>query len=533
MVGVVSYILAASQVNQLAIEFFSFMAEEIANYADGQWNLLVDNNVVGNSFMEEAAKQAVENFSRSMLKSDTQVIFALNQTGSLVMNVGPATPTDSERQALMQYITNQSNEFINNILIENRLRTAYTISCIPFSWQIFVTEERQLFYGKVEAIFRTSIFILIGTLTGGTIILFVITAYLTKPIEAVVKTLKQIIDSNNLKDKVPVYYNDEIGQLSNTFNDMLTVISAAYDQIKEYAIDAAVAKKREMKIRNIFQLYVPKDVIDEVFTNSEKMLIGNNRNVAILFSDIRSFATISENMTPEALVHSLNRYFETMVNIIMEKNGIVDKYIGDAIMAMFGAPISHGNDSLSSVQVALKMMDALKEFNATQINLGAPEFKIGVGINYGIVTVGNIGCDKKMNYTVIGDAVNLASRLEGLTKIYKEPVLFAESVYENVKNDILCRMIDKVAVKGKNQGVPIYTARVSLSKDEEEVWNYHNEAVFLYYERQFNEALNYFEKALIISPLDPVINRFKERCSIYIKNPPPDNWNGVEIMTEK
>ncbi|MDR0562167.1 MAG: HAMP domain-containing protein [Spirochaetaceae bacterium] len=532
MVGVASYLLAAASVTHLAVEFFDFMSEEITNYASGQWNLLVENKAVGNPFMEDAAKQAVENFSRSILRSDTQVIFALDTAGEIAMLVGPSSPTDPEREALSQYIRAESRQFIT-IKLGNITRVAYTIPFSTFSWQIFVTEERSKFYNRVEDIFKTSLGILIGTLLGGTLILLIMARYLTTPIEGVVKIIQQIIDSNDLNKRVPVFYKDEVGQLSITFNQMLGIISAAYEQMKQYAFDAAVAQKREMKIRNVFQLYVPKDVIDEVFVNPEKMLVGNNRDVSILFSDIRSFTTISESMAPDDLVNSLNRYFSIMVNIIMDRNGIVDKYIGDAIMAIFGAPISHKNDSLSSVTAGLEMMRSLEEFNKNQISLGAPEFRIGVGINYGVVTVGNIGCDKKMNYTVIGDAVNLASRLEGLTKKYKEPVLFAESVYEHVKNDIPCRMIDRVAVKGKTLGVPIFTARLSLTPKEQEIWKYHNEAAILYYEQRFQEALPYFEKALKILPEDLAAQRFEERCRVYIKNPPPADWDGVEIMHEK
>jgi class 3 adenylate cyclase/HAMP domain-containing protein len=532
MVGVASYLLAAASVNRLAVEFFTFMAEEITNYADSQWNLLVENNAVGNPFMEDAAKQAVENFSHSILRSDTQAVFALDKTGGIAMQTGPAQLDELELAGLLGYVEEARRQFIT-IKAGGTIRAAYTIPFGPFSWQIFVTEERSRFYGRVEDIFKTSAGILVGTLLAGTLILLIMARYLTKPIEGVVKTIQQIIDSNDLNKTVPVFYKDEVGQLSTTFNQMLGIISAAYEQMKQYAFDAAIAQKREMKIRNVFQLYVPKDVINEVFANPEKMLVGNNRDVAVLFSDIRSFTTISETMAPEDLVNSLNRYFSLMVNIIVEKEGVVDKYIGDAIMAIFGAPIAHKNDCLSSVAAGLEMMRSLEEFNKNQIAAGAPEFRIGVGINYGMVTVGNIGCDKKMNYTVIGDAVNLASRLEGLTKQYKEPVLFAESIYQKVCQDLPCRLIDRVAVKGKTKGVPIFTSRLKLTKKEEELWKYHNEAANLYYEQRFQEALAAFERASNVTPEDLLARRFIERCKALIENPPPLDWDGVEIMHEK
>jgi class 3 adenylate cyclase/HAMP domain-containing protein len=532
MVGGASYLLAASSVNRLAMEFFDFMAEEIRDYAEGQWNLLIENDVVGNPLMEDAAKLAVQNFSRALLRSDTQAIFALDTEGNLAMNVGPVLPSPEERALLRSLVNGNSREFLT-VKIENKTRVAYTIMFAPFSWYIFVTEERSQFYGAVEQIFRTSLYILLGALIVGVLLMVSMAMYLTKPIEMVVATMRHIIDSNSLTEEVPVYYKDEIGQLSATFNYMLKTLAEAYEQIKHYAFDTAVARKREMKIRNVFQLYVPNDVIEGVFVNPERMLVGNNQEIAILFSDIRSFTTISERMAPDDLVNSLNRYFSIMVNVIMDRNGVVDKYIGDAIMAIFGAPVAHANDALAAVLAGLEMMSALNQFNQLQTKLGAPEFHIGVGINYGIVTVGNIGCDKKMNYTVIGDAVNLASRLEGLTKKYKEAVLFSESVYEKLPRELPCRVLDRVAVKGKSQGVPILTSRLKLNNAETEAWKYHAEGVKLYYDRNFQKALAVFEKILIILPKDPAALRFEERCRIYIKNPPPPEWDGVEVMTEK
>ena len=249
-----------------------------------------------------------------------------------------------------------------------------------------------------------------------------------------------------------VEYHDEIGGLAQTFNLMVGELEKAYGQIKSFAFKAVLAQKREQKIRNIFQKYVPKDVIDRFFKNPESMLVGENRILSILFSDIRSFTTISERMTPDELVDSLNRYFNVMVDIIMAKGGIVDKYIGDAIMAFFGAPVKHEDDALQSVMAGLEMEEALAGFNARQKAAGKPEFQIGVGINYGEVTVGNIGTEKKMDYTVIGDMVNLASRLEGLTKQYHQRLIISETLHEKVKDAVPCRLLDSVAVKGKERG---------------------------------------------------------------------------------
>ena len=222
------------------------------------------------------------------------------------------------------------------------------------------------------------------------------------------------------------------GNTLHTFNLMIDELQRAYDQIKSYAFDAVLAQKKEQGIRNIFQKYVPQDLITQFFENPEQMLVGNNRRLAVLFSDIRGFTGISESMRPDELVHSLNRYFSYMVDVIMEQRGIVDKYIGDAIMAFFGAPVATGKEPDQAIRAALRMVRALEQFNAEQLENGKPPFRIGIGTASGEVTVGNIGTDRKMDYTVIGDTANLASRLAGLTKYYGVPVLVTEKWRQTV-----------------------------------------------------------------------------------------------------
>lgn len=531
-VGMSSYFVAASSVTRVAVDFLDFKSTELEKYAENQWNLLVDNGLVGRSDMEQAAKAAVEAFARSILRSPTETILAVDTSGTVTLRSGPAVPLEAEKANLAVLAKAGQRGFVS-LKIGGIDRVASTLPFAPFGWQMFVTEERRSFYGDVETIARTSLYILLGAMAVAILILFFLTRFLTKPIGTVVQVMRRIIESNNLKERVPVVYRDEIGQLSHTFNLMLEELDTAYTQIKRYAFEAVVAQKREMKIRNIFQLYVPKDVIDEVFINPEKMLVGNNRDVAILFADIRSFTTISERMAPDALVNSLNRYFSSMVDIIVDRDGMVDKYIGDAIMAVFGAPVSHGNDGYDSVVAGLEMTAALELFNKEQLKLGAPEFRIGVGINYGIVTVGNIGCDKKMNYTVIGDTVNLASRLEGLTKKYHQPILFSEPVYDQIGGRLPCRVVDKVAVKGKTQGANILTARFTLTEAETEAWKMHEEGIERYYKRDFSGAAAIFERILALLPQDTVAEQYLERCKTFIRTPPSADWDGVEVMTEK
>jgi class 3 adenylate cyclase len=263
------------------------------------------------------------------------------------------------------------------------------------------------------------------------------------------------------------------------------------------------------------------------------MLVGENRDLSVLFSDIRSFTTISESMRPDDLVNSLNRYFSVMVDIIMARGGIIDKYIGDAIMAFFGAPVSHDDDAYQSVLSGIEMIEALRGFNAHQIELGKPEFKIGVGINYGEVTVGNIGTEKKMDYTVIGDMVNLASRLEGLTKPYHQELIIAESLLPAIEGKLPWRLLDTVAVKGKTRGVKIYTCAKQLNAVESRAWQIHNRAMETFYERDFNAAIEGFEQVLSLKPGDFIAEMILGRCRQYLTDPPPEGWDGVEVMKTK
>jgi class 3 adenylate cyclase len=321
--------------------------------------------------------------------------------------------------------------------------------------------------------------------------------------------------------------------MSQTFNVMLGELEQAYDRIKNYAFQAVVSQKKEQKIRNIFQKYVPQELIDRFFENPESMLVGENRELSVLFSDIRGFTSLSEGMQPDNLVTALNRYFSVMVDLIMNRGGIIDKYIGDAIMAFFGAPVKHDNDALQSVLTGIDMVDALNRFNEEQRSRGEPEFGIGIGINYGVVTVGNIGTERKMDYTVIGDMVNVASRLEGLTKMYQQPLVISEFLKDQIGDEVPTRILDSVAVKGRRGGIRIYTAARELTEDQQRAWDTHNAAMELYYGRSFEEAAAKFEDVRKILPEDHPSEVMRERCVRMAENPPPDDWTGVETMKTK
>ncbi len=227
-----------------------------------------------------------------------------------------------------------------------------------------------------------------------------------------------------------------------------------------YLTFTEAAEKR--RVSHLFTQYVSKDVLDEVLHNYKEYMktsSGMKVNITVLFSDIRGFTTMSETTPPERIVEMLNVHFTHMAEIILKHKGTLDKYIGDAIMAFWGAPVPTDDHPERAVRAAVEMLEALKDVNRDLKERGfGQELKIGVGINTGVATIGNIGSEKKLNYTVVGDTVNLASRLESLTKDYNSALIFSEYTYEKIKDKIDCRLLGNVKVKGREQPVTIYTA---------------------------------------------------------------------------
>jgi class 3 adenylate cyclase/HAMP domain-containing protein len=532
LTGLSSFFSATNAITGVAREFLGFKAAEMQKYAESQWRLLVENNFAEKPAMVAATQAAIESYAGSIVRSPTERIFALDGSAGLALTTAALEVREAERPALVALVNARPEEMITP-RVGGAERVAKGFWFEPFQWYIVVSERRDTFYSRVDEITARTVAILAATIVAGLVMILVFARYLTRPLTRVAEAMERIISTNDLSNRVDVEYHDETGRLAHTFNIMVGALEKAYNQIKQHAFRAVLAQKREHKIRNIFQKYVPADVIDTFFKNPEGMLVGEDRVISILFSDIRGFTTISEQMKPDDLVNSLNRYFSVMVDIIMARHGVIDKYIGDAIMAFFGAPVLRKDDAYQSVLAGIEMNEALEGFNAQQRRYGKPEFRIGVGINYGLVTVGNIGTDKKMDYTIIGDMVNLASRMEGLTKIYRQRLLISESLFQKVKDRLPCRLIDTVAVKGKTRGVKIFTAWKRLTEPESQAWNAHNTGMSHYYRREFQEAARRFQHAKELLPEDYAAGLMLDRCREYQRTPPPAGWDGVEIMTEK
>ena len=531
--GTISSNSAESGMTRIAMASMGFKSQELNKYMDNQWNLLVSNELSENEEYIEVAQKAVASYATSIITNPTELIVAFSMDDTSIGFTTSEFELSQEDKVRIQSIIDDESPGWVEVEFGEKRRVGQSFLFGSFNWYVIVTEEEDNFYREVKEITLLSYIVLGVSIIISTIFLMLFTQYLTNPLSRVVTTMKKIITDNDLSARVAVEFKDEIGELAHTFNIMISELQKASDHIKGFAFKAVLAQRNEFKLRNIFQRYVPKDVINTVFDNPESMLVGENRVLAVLFSDIRSFTTISEGYMPDELVDTLNRYFELMVDIIMAHGGIIDKYIGDAIMAFFGAPVKHKNDALNAVTVALKMQKALARFNAEQEAMGKPKFITGIGINYGVVTVGNIGSQKKMDYTVIGDMVNLGSRLEGQTKEYKQEVIFSESVFRKVKDTYPCRHVDTIQVKGKTVGEKIYTAYLDPKPIVYKALKIHSAALSRYYGKDFKKARQYFQAVKKILPKDYIADMFLERCNRYIQEPPPPDWNGTEVKTSK
>ena len=301
----------------------------------------------------------------------------------------------------------------------------------------------------------------------------------------------------------------------------------------------------EKRIRKAFSLFVPEQVIDSYVngindsgSDEQKTALGEKRPVAVLFSDIRSFTNISECNKPEVMIAFLNRYFTIMCNIIKKHGGTVDKFIGDAIMALFGAPVSYEDNTRRIVAAAYEMREALPSVPLGDLILPpGMKFDIGIGINYGDLTVGSLGSEDRTSYTVIGDNVNLASRLEGLTKTYGSMILVSDSVKRDIEENLKCgdfvfRYLDDVRVKGKSTPVPIYGVDRNIDEFSPVYRDCYNKGFSLYKQGVFNLAKEYFSKCLVEVPEDKASKLMKSRCEDFIANP-PENWDGAIKFTTK
>ncbi len=291
-----------------------------------------------------------------------------------------------------------------------------------------------------------------------------------------------------------------------------------------------VVDRKGRHMKRAFSNYVSADLVAQIMKNPDSLKLGGEkREISILFSDIRGFTTLSEQLSPEALVQVLNEYLNPMTMIVLEEKGTLDKYIGDAIMAIYNAPLDVAGHARHACRSALKMMEKLGDLNRSFIERGIHSIDIGIGINTGDAVVGNMGASMRFDYTAIGDNVNLASRLEGLNKMYGTHIIVSESTKMLAGEGFYFREIDLVAVKGKLQPVPIYELMVD---DVSGLLISFSDALMMHRNREFAAALILFD-CLSTSHQDSVSVLYAERCREFIAEPPPPEWDGVFVAKTK
>ena len=307
-----------------------------------------------------------------------------------------------------------------------------------------------------------------------------------------------------------------------------------------FAHDWILETIEKRRTRRTLERYVSKDVVRELLDNPQTFfssLVGVRRPVTVLFSDVRNFTTMTEGGDGARIVGQLNEYFREMVNPVFQQKGSLDKFMGDAVMAVWGSITTQGaaQDARNAVTTALRMKSALVRLNESWKTRGLPELAIGIGINHGDVIVGNLGSEEKMELTVIGDPVNLASRLEGLTKEYHLDLLLGETVAPLVREQFILRTVDLVQVKGKTKPVQVFTVLGERRPGEPDpTWlQRYEEGMRLYRERAFTEALALFRDCAQQQPEDYLIALYRQRAETLAADPPGPDWNGVSVMSKK
>jgi adenylate cyclase len=307
-----------------------------------------------------------------------------------------------------------------------------------------------------------------------------------------------------------------------------------------FAYEFVLERREKNRTRRTLERYVSKDVVHELLDNPQtylNTLVGVRKPVTILFSDVRGFTTMTEGADPTQLVLQLNEYFKEMVGIVFAQHGSLDKFIGDAVMALWGSITTQGieKDAQHAVASALAMKKALAQLNVNWQQRGMKELAFGIGINHGDVIVGNLGSEEKMEVSVIGDAVNLASRLESLTKKYQLDLLLGEAMVPLVQNRFVLRTVGSVQPTGKTVPVRVFTVMADKEAGEQPpAWlPRYEEGIKLYRARKFAEGEEIFLECVRAAPDDHLCKLYLDECRDLLAHPPGLDWNTVVVMKSK
>ena len=314
-----------------------------------------------------------------------------------------------------------------------------------------------------------------------------------------------------------------------------TTLSLNYLGVTSYRV--LFEEKEKRKVRGAFSQYVAPGFINQILKDPGRLKLGGEQvDLTVMFSDIRGFTSISEKLTPPELVELLNEYLTAMTEAVFQNRGTLDKYIGDAVMAFWGRPFLDLHDHATwACRAALEMSSQLQQLNSAWGNQGRPTLKIGIGINTGPMMVGNMGSQRRFNYTVMGDHVNLGSRVEGLNKEYGTQIILTEYTYEYVREQFVTRELDLIRVKGKKKPVAIYELLGPASEQSryQELLGEFQQGLFAYKDGRWDAAGEIFQALASRHPSDGPTKVLLARCQHFLREAPQGTWDGVYTMTTK
>lgn len=384
-------------------------------------------------------------------------------------------------------------------------------------WKVGIVAPSDVFLGEAKRIQQETILISIVIFIISIIFIIILSRNISRPIVLLAKEANKI-QNFDLDHGKEIHSNiTEIKLLNNSISTMRSSLQA-------------------------FGKFVPKGIVRKLTQRGLDVKIGGRlKPITLLFTDIAGFTAVSETYPPEKLMLHLSEYFEEMTTIIQKHTGTIDKYIGDAIMAFWGAPFVDKKHVLKACIAALECEMKLKGLNRKWRSENKPELRTRFGLHTGETIVGNVGSSDRVNYTAIGDAVNLAARLEGTNKMYHTTIIASAEVYEAVHKDCLFRPLDVVAVKGKQQGNLIYELvglkkgdpNLFPSKQQTQYTKLFTQGFKVYLEQRWDEAIDNFQALIDNFGHDPVCDMYLKRCKEFKKNPPPKNWDGVIKLTKK
>ena len=519
--GVLAFVASASALEAAVRNGMMWLAADMQRYSAEQASLLFTEGYGEDALMRDAAVAAIGKHAADLVGDNpSEVVFALDAERNMLFYAGAETH---------RKYTASSISLAHNYLVR-------AVSLADFSIEIYIAYERRDVLSGLDKLIAVVLAMLVLMPTAAFIFIHIISRSVTRPLRA----MQTVFDGYSAVGKqlelrkhvdITPDYRDETGALVNSFNIMIKKMIETENELIAHARGSDAKKKIEEKRRTIFQLYAPSEIVRKVLKNSSDLISGQKCEASILYSGVRHITPLSENLAPAKFIDFLNRYFLSMTRIAGKRGGVSFNIEGDALLAGWGVPNPRKKDAVHALHAALLMIDMMKRINADNVGLGLPPLAIGIGLDAGFVTAGNIASDNKVNWSVMGGPVSAAVELQELTKKYREAALFTENIYKKVYAVFPCRFVDKISLRGQGQpgSISIFTARLKITGKEKEAWKHHRFGVKLFYARKFPEALLQFEQALLDDPQDGLSAIFIKRCRMYIKNPPPPMWDGSPL----